>query len=232
MELYGVNINEKIHRNIYNNFLYNVCNEKVIRNNKLANLESRKMSLIGDILIRIVVSMKEGCSINNIEFEYNEYGKPRLKGIDSLNFNISHSGDFVILAIDNKPIGVDIEKIQNVDSVKIAKRFFTNEEFEWLMNQEEKIVNFYKLWTLKECYIKFLGKGIGEYLKAFSFTINNKKNILLKADNTTNKNNIYFKNFNIGGNYELSVCSHKKITSNEIILYDYTFLNEMLLKLK
>lgn len=91
-----------------------------------------------------------------------------LMGASDLYFNISHSGDWIICAVDNKPVGVDIEIIK-VINFKIAERFFSSEEYYALMSQPETIQlkYFYMLWTLKESYIKAEGKGLN--IPLFSF---------------------------------------------------------------
>ena len=46
-----------------------------------------------------------------LKFEKNQYGKPYLSEHPDFYFNISHSGEYVLCAIDNNPIGVDIEEV-------------------------------------------------------------------------------------------------------------------------
>ncbi|MCD6091871.1 MAG: 4'-phosphopantetheinyl transferase superfamily protein, partial [Bacteroidales bacterium] len=106
-----------------------------------------------------------------IEFDYNEHEKPFLKGYPKAHFNISHSGDYVVVAFSDCAVGIDIEKNKG-DRLKVAKRFFTKEELEDLFAYsgiEKQIDYFYQLWTLKESYMKAIGKGISMSLSSFSF---------------------------------------------------------------
>ena len=93
--------------------------------------------------------------VENIE--YNEYGKPYLKG-ENIHFNLSHSGDYVLLAIDEFEVGVDIEKISTIKQ-KVADKYFTLQENSWLKDNNEN-ENFYYLWTGKESVIKAKGQGL------------------------------------------------------------------------
>jgi phosphopantetheinyl transferase len=96
---------------------------------------------------------------------YGLNGKPYLKN-QSINFNISHSGDYVVLATANREIGVDIEKIA-VYPDKVAIRCFTLPEREW-MEQEGENEAFYRLWTAKESVMKASGLGFSLAPEIFS----------------------------------------------------------------
>ena len=65
-------------------------------------------------------------------------------------------------------IGVDIEKLRSYDE-RIAERFFSKEEQEYLKHTDEKDENFTRIWTSKEAYGKFTGKGITDGLKFSMF---------------------------------------------------------------
>lgn len=103
----------------------------------------------------------------NVEFQYNDYGKPqlleKLNNID-LQFNVSHSENVAIYGITcHYLIGVDIEYIRPMpEADNLAKRFFSRKEFEHIsqLSSTEKYEEFFKLWTAKEAYLKAIGKGI------------------------------------------------------------------------
>ncbi|MFR1708224.1 MAG: 4'-phosphopantetheinyl transferase family protein [Clostridium sp.] len=64
---------------------------------KFLNKEDEIRTLIGDILIRTIITEDLGIRNDNISFDKNPYGKPYLKDYLNLNFNISHSEDFLNL---------------------------------------------------------------------------------------------------------------------------------------
>ena len=88
-------------------------------------------------------------------------GKPYIEGFCA-DFNISHSGGRVAVAISPADVGCDVE-CKERDALKIAKRFFAPAEYEYLRSicDEDKLGReFTALWTLKESVVKCRGEGI------------------------------------------------------------------------
>ncbi len=98
--------------------------------------------------------------IERYSLRYGENGKPYLDGENGVFFNLSHSGDFAVCAIFNKEVGVDIEKV-GIASEKLLERVTTDSEYKYLMSLDEKKKNeeFFRLWSVKESYMKYLGAG-------------------------------------------------------------------------
>lgn len=91
------------------------------------------------------------------DYYLDEKGKPLSK---DKYFNVSHSGNLIVLAVDdNNPIGVDVELIKQVED-KFIKYVTNQEEFEYIKNQED----FFKIWTNKESLLKAIGSGIDKRL--------------------------------------------------------------------
>lgn len=131
----------------------------------------KQRSLIGDLIVRQFYAKELKLDPMQIEFDYNEHEKPSLRNNPKAHFNISHSGDYVVVAFSDCPVGIDIEKNKG-NRLKVAKRFFTREELDDLFalaEEKEQIDYFYQLWTLKESYMKMIGKGISMSLSSFSF---------------------------------------------------------------
>lgn len=99
----------------------------------------------------------------SLQFETGEYGKPCL-ACGSLYFNISHTGDFLLIAVADFPdIGVDIETVKPRGSLDgLARRCFSDCEFDrWQrLPEEQQLQTFYRLWTKKEAFVKAVGRGI------------------------------------------------------------------------
>ena len=112
----------------------------------------------------------------DIIIEKAEHGKPYIKGKEEFKYNISHSGDYVVLAYTTDEaitsIGIDIEKIKTRDDdMKIANRFFTGEEMDYIsegLECSDVDTRFYKVWTMKEAFLKYTGMGLGQRLDSFS----------------------------------------------------------------
>lgn len=100
-------------------------------------------------------------------FLYNPYGKPFLS--NNVYFNLSHSGEYTVLAVSDHLVGIDIEKHETIDFFEIAKISFHPDEIQLLTTAKDTVSTFYSLWTLKESYIKYLGTGFS--LESASFSI-------------------------------------------------------------
>lgn len=148
-----------------------------------------------------------GCCFPLIEkpltLVYNEYGKQSFLHYP-LKFNISHSGEYLVCAFSKKEIGVDIQRIKDID-LKIAKRFFAKNEYSYInsMPENEKVDAFFRLWVLKESFIKAVGKGMFIPLNSFEidFTEDSPK-VLCK----TIKGRYSFIEYDIFEGYKMAVC--------------------------
>jgi len=113
-----------------------------------------------------------------LSFSTNAYGKPRLStGLlrvsseHGLDFNLSHSRDFALVAITrNRRVGVDIEQFrEKISREEIARRFFSEREVSELLSLplEQREAAFFNCWTRKEAYIKAHGLGLSLPLDSF-----------------------------------------------------------------
>ena len=103
-----------------------------------------------------------------LDMTIGENGKPACADVQ---FSFSHSGDMVACAVSDCPVGVDIE-FSKKDGWPVAQRFFAAEEVELLRNSQDSAL-FYRLWTLKESYLKALGCGMTKPLASFSVRFEN-----------------------------------------------------------
>lgn len=92
-----------------------------------------------------------------------EHGKPYFKGIEDFQYSLSHSGDWIVCAVDKYPVGFDIQQIGTL-KMNMAKRFYAESEYEKLVgieNEIERTRQFYCMWAAKESLAKLTGIGIG-----------------------------------------------------------------------
>ena len=94
---------------------------------------------------------------SKLEIKKNKKGKPYIKDSD-LHYNISHSDKFWVCVISNEPVGIDIQIATNSKFEKISKRYFTDEENDYVIVGGKEA--FFQIWTIKEAYTKFLGESI------------------------------------------------------------------------
>lgn len=96
-------------------------------------------------------------------------GKPRIAGRPDFHFNLSHAGDWVVLAWGSTPVGVDVERIrEDMDYRAVARRFFSPEEQRAVEEAESPLRRFHEIWTGKESWLKYTGTGLKYDLRAFS----------------------------------------------------------------
>lgn len=109
----------------------------------------------------------------SLKFQKNKHGKPEIQLQSSddchqtpLCFNISHSSSLIACGVTvNSEIGIDVEEKHRTirhDVLSFARRYFSKLEVQFLSSISDPQVQqmeFMKLWTLKEAYVKALGKG-------------------------------------------------------------------------
>lgn len=97
-------------------------------------------------------------------FSYGEHGKPFLTNHHDIHFNISHCKDAVACAIDDSPVGIDIESVGRYKD-ELARYTMNDEEIAKIAAAEDPEVVFIELWTKKEAATKLVGTGITDNLK-------------------------------------------------------------------
>ncbi|KAM4794976.1 L-aminoadipate-semialdehyde dehydrogenase-phosphopantetheinyl transferase [Rhinophrynus dorsalis] len=145
-----------------------------------------KAAMAGRLLIRKLIAEKLKIPWNEILLQRTAKGKPFLaEGISvqhpSFNFNISHQGDYAVLAAEpDRQVGVDIMKTDLPGSgsieefFRIMTRQFT--EREWcsiksMSSDRAQLDMFYRHWALKESFIKAIGVGLGFNLQRIEFEV-------------------------------------------------------------
>ena len=182
------------------------------------------ISLISRFLLRNLLSPILKVNPAEIDFFYNKYNRPYLETID---FNVSHSGRRIVIAINRAGrVGIDIEKIRKVEE-ELVELCFTESEKKYIFGKGIfELKKFFELWTLKESFIKADGMGLSYPLKSFYFSMGNeiKINFLKKESD----GEWFFNTFNIDPEYKLSLCSNCADMSNKLIKINNfsDFINE------
>jgi len=136
----------------------------------------RQRFLIGRVLLRYTLSRYRDCAPEDWAFTIGEYGKPQIAqaGNESVHFNLSHSGDLLLILVGrSSELGIDVENSHRLRRfTRIAQRYFSESEVHELLKLtgSEQQRRFYRLWTLKEAYLKARGLGLGLRLDRFSFS--------------------------------------------------------------
>lgn len=172
-----------------------MSDEERQRNERYHFAIDRRRDLIARALLRTQLAERLSTQPQSLIFTRGEHGKPALVGNDqeaaNVQFNLSHAGDWVVLALASKRVGVDIEYTpRNNDVMAIADRYFFGQEINELksFNKSEQVQRFFDYWTLKEAYMKARGEGIALGLSNFGFSVIDKQNISIKMKPCLNDN--------------------------------------------
>lgn len=133
---------------------------RLARSQKFRFEEDRTRCLAAGYLLEHVLQIPEESLIKG------EYGKLYAPGTSPHFFNLSHAGNFVVLAQATHEVGVDVEPVGSYDQ-RVAETCYTPKEMAWL-NLQHSDEAFYRLWTAKESIMKATGKGFGLAPECFS----------------------------------------------------------------
>lgn len=120
------------------------------------NESDRKCTLAGRILLRRAV--KELFNISDYSVSYGCNGKPELP---FCFFNISHSGELAVLAVSDRRVGADTERVRPI-KLREKYKLFTEEESESVNKSADPHRRFMQIWTKKEAAVKCIGGGISD----------------------------------------------------------------------
>lgn len=166
----------------------------------------KRLTLGAGALLEAVIS---SLGVKDLLFVEEQNGKPKLSDRDDIRFNISHSGTKVMCAVSDHDIGCDTERITDID-IGIAKRFFFSEEYKVLTECSgiaERKDMFFRLWTLKESFMKATGLGFGLALDSFC-VIPGSDAISLRQ--TADSRKLYFREYFLNDGYRYAVCSAER----------------------
>lgn len=166
--------------------------------------KSRKQSMGAGLLLQKVLALYH---MDKAPLSVGEHGKPQMEG---LQFNLSHSGNLVICAVSDKPVGCDVEELRKAPK-GVAERFFTENEKVYLnhFSGEAQDTAFYRLWTMKESYVKMTGEGMGLPLGAYEIVVEGVGCVrVIRGDEVQD---CYLSEFTVDG-YFISICAKDSAT--------------------
>lgn len=188
--------------------------------------KDRDKKLLVKVLLRKKLADYLNIDHKDVVVDRDDHCRPFLKnkGEKVRDFNLSYSGEWIILAISDKNrVGVDVEKYKNIDFEEVIKDHFAPEEIDYInKNRKVSLYRFYQLWTLKEALLKAVGKGLATEgpLSRVCFEISG-DNIKLRSGNN---GDWQFKLLDLEGYYQLSVCFNSKEDDNFKINYSNEFI--------
>ncbi|EDK33565.1 4'-phosphopantetheinyl transferase family protein [Clostridium kluyveri] len=225
VNIYAINLSGNMNCYELDELMSFISEEKLYRVKKFHRLEDLKRGVMSEILVRFILCKDFHVRNKDLSITKNYYGKPLLSYPESIHFNVSHSGYWIVCAVHNLPVGIDIEQIKPID-FSIAEHFFSESEYESILTSDEgpRLPLFYEFWTLKESYIKAVGKGLYMALNSFNIKLCNDD---IQVEREGSFEDYYFKQYDIDKNYKLSVCARTNNFSDSIILWSDLELYKM-----
>ncbi|MCQ2521633.1 MAG: 4'-phosphopantetheinyl transferase superfamily protein [Lachnospiraceae bacterium] len=98
------------------------------------------------------------------EVSYGVHEKPFFVGKENVQFNLSHSGNYVVCAFSEYPIGVDVQEIKPLKE-HFIKRVYSEEEQAYVRSQPASVQNdaYMRLYAFKEALVKYTGEGMSRH---------------------------------------------------------------------
>lgn len=125
--------------------------------------QAQRQCLCAESLVRELLSRESGLAPSALKFARGSHGKPFLTNAP-VQFNLSHSGDFVLCAVDDRPVGADIEFFRPI-SPALIDRVCSAEEKAFVGGDSRR---FLQVWTVKEAVVKHSGLGLHGDLRKIS----------------------------------------------------------------
>ncbi|MFC4304294.1 4'-phosphopantetheinyl transferase family protein [Cohnella boryungensis] len=226
LELIAVYCDRHIDAEQFRRLLELADEAKRARIRKFRRREDAQRLLVADLMVRDLAKRRLRIRNREIRFSRNACGKPFVQNSPRFRYNVSHSGDWVVCVCDEEEVGIDVELVRPID-VKLAERFFHPTEYKQIIEKEgrERWEAFFKLWTLKESYVKAIGTGLRQPLSAFSFELRDDRPEF-RSDMLPR--HFHFKLYDWAPDYKLAVCAAKKIASQSLTVIGVkTFCDEV-----
>jgi 4'-phosphopantetheinyl transferase len=138
--------------------------DEIIRANRYMQKKDRLRFVVSRGSLRCLLSKYTNQSATSIKFVVSSNKKPFIYQ-QNLKYNVSHSGDWVLIAISNTEVGVDTEEMDATFNYKeILADNFSKDEINYIAHQDS-VNSFYLLWTRKEALTKATAQGLDNNLQ-------------------------------------------------------------------
>ncbi|WP_040281918.1 4'-phosphopantetheinyl transferase family protein [Psychroserpens damuponensis] len=127
--------------------------------------KDRNQFIICRSLLKFILAKYLKCDVSEIKIEIHINKKPYISSNKNIYFNLSHSKDFAIIALNNSDVGIDIEYLsKDLEFLEMMPSIYSDIEIKTVLNAPNKTHAFYNFWTRKESIVKATGQGISDYL--------------------------------------------------------------------
>jgi 4'-phosphopantetheinyl transferase len=213
LEVYACRIEKKLSETDFNYLLGMTDPAKQDRVKRFRQWQDAHLTLFADLIVRSLIIRQNKCQNNEISFIAGLYGKPTLKSDPAFQFNVSHSGQWIVCAVDTTQVGIDIEQLSAID-LSVSEAFFSRSEHMDILRSVNPEQKFIELWTLKEAYLKLIGMGLSHPLDSFSIRFSVDGHISIEEEGSI-LTQTHFRQYDIAGGYKMAVCArHNEFPAN------------------
>ena len=223
VEFYIMDISKIGSNGLYYDGIENVCNRALRYEDFVRSASSRQ-------LLKYVLWREFKLNLNYDSLKRERWGKPILIDYPFISFNIAPSNNMVACVVGKGELGIDIEYIRQIECCQLAEHFFHINERKFIVNAKSgtDLDRFYKIWTLKESYIKCIGKGLNRELDSFFLDVKTDSKITVYDEKNSEQCAKYeFYNMRYK-QYHISICSEREDINKEAKILDYNVVTNFL----
>lgn len=194
------------------------------RANRFRFVQDKNRFIISRAMLRLHLAAYLDTDPHEIVFDHEVHGKPYIPGT-SLRFNLSHSGDAAAMAFtQDLDVGIDVESFKRRlnDPEALARRFFSEPEFQAYMSAADRELTFFRIWTRKEAFIKATGEGMQRQLSSFVVSADDTPR-LLSVDGAPARHWAMYEAMPFA-DHLLAVAVHKNFLEIEFYLKDSNYV--------
>jgi len=217
-DVWRINISSNL--SVINSFLEILRPGEIARANRYYQTKDRDRFIISRGALRIILGKYINQQPALIEFKTGPNKKPYINNTnhDQLCFNISHSGDWILVAVSNSEIGADTEQVNYAFNYKdVLQGNFSSAEIDYI-DQDSSVERFFMLWTRKEALTKATAKGLDEDLKSIPCLDGVH---VTESSTVSSEEDWQISTFKLSENYLASVANNIKIVT--IRFWDISF---------
>lgn len=124
-------------------------------------LPHKEISEEGRDLLSFGLKRHYGIDPGGLILKTGKHGKPYFEGYPHhIHFNISNSGNYIVVILAGMPVGIDIQEKRITDLDKLGKKIFSVDEYRRFLASDNRQEEFFRQWVLKESYVKWTGEGL------------------------------------------------------------------------
>ncbi|WP_198172463.1 4'-phosphopantetheinyl transferase family protein [Hymenobacter ginkgonis] len=137
--------------------------DELARAQRYHQLADQQRFVVARAALRSILGQYLACAPAAIQFVVGPNKKPAIQNEPGLHYNVSHSKDWILIAVSAAPVGVDVEAIDPLFPFQdILPHSFSLPERQAIMSSPDGAHLFYQLWTRKEAFVKATARGIDD----------------------------------------------------------------------